>query len=150
MSTAKEDTGSTKIQIEDLCRARPEVPEVMAEIFDAYKFEFGAERMLPGEVFACSGFLPILSHLACARINDLFGIPFPVDQDENEIAILGVEVNPSFRSLASTVIYMVNLVQVSQDIFGVIPGKINIDDLYEWAMDREMQLKGLPYLGQKH
>lgn len=143
-------TVSSAIAIEDMCRMRPEVPEIMAEIFKSYEFGFGNEQMLPGEVFARDSFLPVLSHLACLRISDLFDLPFQIGQTENDRAILGIEVQPSFRSLASMVIYMVNLVQVSQDIFGVMPGKINLDDLYEWSLDENMQQKGLPYLGLKH
>lgn len=136
-----------KYRIEDMCRMRPSVSEIMAEIFSSYKFQFGNDDMLPGEVFAGNGFMPVLSHLACLRVHDLFELPMQIEQIENDRAILGVEVNPTFRSLSAMLVYLLNLMQVSYEVFGVVPGNINLDELYEWSLNESMQQKGLPYLG---
>lgn len=135
--------------IEDAMRFKPTVTDVLSEIFVQYRFKFGGEEMLPHEVFSGNGFLPVLSHLACARLNDLFGIPFEVEINESAEAILGVSISPSFTSTSSLVMYLISTMVVANEIFGVVPSDIALDDLYEWSMDESMQQKGLPYLGLK-
>lgn len=137
------------VAIEDMTKFKPTITEVLSEIFSAYTFSFGGEKMTPYEVFSGNGFLPVLSHLSCLRMNDLFGIPFEVETAESDDAILGVEVNPQFRSTSSVMLYLIATMLVSQEIFGLIPSDIDLDDLYSWSMDEELQQKGLPYLGMK-
>lgn len=136
--------------VENATRFKPTVTEVMAAIFAEYKFSFGGEEMLPQEVFGNTGFMPVISHLACIRINDLFGVPFAVDQAEDENAILGVAINPGFNSTSAMMLYLLSSMIVSEEIFGMMPGLIDLDELYQWSTDVDMQQKGLPYLGVKH
>lgn len=136
------------IPIEDLCRMRPSVTEVMAEIFSEWKFSFGGEEMLAAEVFAGGGFLPVLSTLACHQGQTVFGLPMVVDTNDDDKALFGFEVEPGFSSPSAMMLYLLSLLQVSYEVFGNIPSQVLLDDLYEWAMDGEKQKKErVPYLG---
>lgn len=139
----------SELRIEDMCRFKPTITEVLAEIFAQYEFSFGNSKMLSQEVFATDSFLPVISHLACLRISDIFNIPFAIETVESESAIMGVEINPDIHSSSSVILYLLQLIEVSKSIFGVVPTPIDLDDLYQWSMNEEMQAKGTPYLGLK-
>lgn len=136
--------------LQDICRVRPEIPEIMAEIFSEYEFVFGNERMLPSEVFSTMAFLPVMSHIACQRIREIFDLPFMIDLENNDSALLGVEVRPQFHRLSALMIYLSTLLSTSIHIFGCIPTTIELDKLYEWAVSDADNITEVPYLGVRH
>jgi hypothetical protein len=132
---------------EDMLRYKPSVTEVMSAVFQGYEFFFCKEKMDVSEVFANNGFLPVLSHISCARIESLIGIDFNIESENSAHAILGVEINPIFGSPSASMIYMMSMMTASCEIFGDKPGLIDLDALYEWSIDEAVQKNGLPYLG---
>lgn len=136
--------------LENICRVKPEIPEIMAEMFAGYRFMFGNEEMLPFEVFSPRSFLPVISHIACQQISDVFALSFTVNLEEDDTAILGFDVRPDFRTASALFIYLSALDDVARNIFGTTPGVIDLNKLYDWALSDDDNVKAsIPYLGVK-
>ena len=61
-----------------------------------------------------------------------------------------MSIAPDFQSAAPFLIYTLQIMNVTTDIFGKDPCKIELDELYAWATSEKLQEAGLPYLGIKH
>lgn len=129
------------------CFLQPSAEELMAAIHEGFTFSLNGEEMDTSEVFAADGFLPILSAISVNRIDNMLGFPLFVEEVEDEDSFLGITIRPVFPSAAPFIIYTLMMIAVSEDIFGLQPCNICLDDLFEWATNEEAQKAGLPYLG---
>jgi len=136
--------------IAEKCMFRPSTDEIISEIFAGYSFTLDGIPMLPSEVFALDSFLPLLSAIAVSRAENIFGFPFYIEEVEDENALFGMSIAPDFQSAAPFLIYTLQIMNVTTDIFGKDPCNIELDELYAWATSEKLQEAGLPYLGIKH
>lgn len=145
-----DNSANSAVAVAEKCMFRPTIEEIMAAIFSKYNFALDSNPMLPSEVFAADSFLPLFSSIAISRAESIFGFPFYIEEIEDENALFGMTIAPEFPSAAPFLIYTLQMMNVATDIFGRVPCKIELDELYAWATSRELQEAGLPYLGIKH
>lgn len=141
------EIASDAIGLAEACRYQPSIEEIVSSCFSEYDFTLSGVKMLSSEVFSPDGMLPLFSSLAINKIETVLGIPLFVDEESDEDALFGIVVNPSFESASAFVIYGLQVTNIATEIFGPVPCDIELDELYRWALNVEMQESGLPYLG---
>lgn len=129
----------------------PRTYELLPIIFEKYDFSFRGEDMPPHEVFAREGFLPLILNVAVMQISQKFAQAIQVQNLPNEGAIFGMFSNETLiESPSQRMLLIAYATSISKEIFGSIPGPVDLDELYQWAHEPQMQKQGLPVMGRDY
>lgn len=128
------------------CRFVPNVEDILSAIFGDFKFTLHGAEITASEVFSREGFLPAIGFISASRMKDTYGIDIQVPIEEEENSITGYALTMKFENPSQTLMFLLTATTVSHEIFGRVPGLVNVDKLFDWMFSPEVQEQGLPCL----